>query len=372
MKLGIAGPVSRDHVWLPTGERLEKYGAVAYTVSAMARLLEGSRDEAACLSHVAPRDLPAVTTLLAHPNVDLSGLRAVENGTTEIELVYVNERERISRQVNMMPPLAPVEMDLLRECAAVLLMPLNESDIPLAALQRLRRRTKAVVFLDAHGLLTGVGPAGERFRKPWVDAGQWLACVDILKMNDGEACYAAGRRLAGYAEFARFAASLLEKGPETFWITFGDQSSLLAWRYENRVFWAAVPVVTDIGPVMDTTGCGDASSAGFVHAYVKGYRNPIRSVILGNTIGSLKATFGEPDAFPSRPEITGVIGNHYREYLHRLLDDFLDRSRLIIHEIKGGVSGASFMYRPDGCYGSRADHARDCCGQGPAGQGPPG
>ncbi|HUW65743.1 MAG TPA: carbohydrate kinase family protein [Spirochaetia bacterium] len=348
------------------GERLEKYGAVAYTASAMAKLLEGSRDEVICLSHLSAADYQAVAVLLRHPNINLSGLITMENGTTEIELAYVDAHERRSRQLNVMPPLTLTEIGLLSGCAAVLLMPLNETDIPLACVQKLRRSSETVIFLDAHGLVTGLSESGERFKKPWVNAGEWFKCLDILKMNDHEACWVAGHPMKEYEEFAQFAAGVIEAGPETCWITFGDQSSLLAWRRDDHIQWAGVPVVTDIGPVMDTTGCGDASSAGFVHAYIKGYRNPIRSVILGNTMGSLKATFEETDAFPSRPEISGVIGDHYREYLHTLLDDFLSRSRVIVHEIKGGHDVESLMFRSDGGHGPGADHARDRGRQGPA------
>ena len=101
MKFGIAGPISKDHVIIPTGARLEKYGAVTYAVSAMAKLLEDSADEAICLSHLAVADFEVVSSLLHHPNIDLSGLTALGNGTTEIELIYSNEHDRRSRQINV-------------------------------------------------------------------------------------------------------------------------------------------------------------------------------------------------------------------------------------------------------------------------------
>ncbi len=366
MKFGIAGPISKDHIILPTGKRVEKYGALFYSASAMAKLLEGSADEAICLSHLSITDFEAVHSLLRHPNIDLSGLAARDNGTTEIELAYSNERDRRSRQINVMPPLAPVEMGLLAECAAVLLMPLNETDLSLECAQKLRRSSDAVIFLDAHGLVTGVDKDGVRYGQAWPRPEgarrEWFDCIDILKMNDSEASWVAGHLLQQYEEFVQFAAGIVELGLKACWITFGNQSSLIAWRRENRTYWASVPVVTDIGPVLDTTGCGDASSAGFVYSYTKFYHSPLQSVIMGNTLGSLKATFQETDAFPSFPEIRGVIGGHYREYLHALLDDFLARSQLIIHEIKGGQNIESFMYHSDGSNSPGADHARDSGG----------
>ncbi|CAA7600232.1 Carbohydrate kinase PfkB [Acididesulfobacillus acetoxydans] len=324
---------------MPSGQRSERYGAVAYSVSALLQLLEHSSDHAICLSHVAPEDFAAVTALLDHPNLDLTGLTQRDRGTTEIELTYLNGKERQSRQSNVMPPFTLAEMDLLAECEAVLLMPLNESDIPLACVQKLRRVTNGLLFLDVHGLITGLNERGERFRKKWADAAAWLPEIDILKMNDSETSWVAGEPLKTLEEFVEFAAGIVASGPEACWITFGDRSSLIswrAWRREKRIFWAQVPVVTDIGPVLDTTGCGDASSAGFLYSYVKLFHNPIHSVILGNTLGSLKAASLETKAFPPLPEIKGVIVTHYGEYLHTLLDDFLTSNHLIVHEFKGG------------------------------------
>jgi len=365
MKFAIIGPISKDRVILPTGEQMEKYGAAAYTTCALAKLLEGTPDRVICLSHLSPADMAAVSALLTHPGIDLSGLLPVPEGTTEIELHYINRFERRGRQVNVMPPLTAEEITRVRDCRAVLLMPLNDTDIPLTGVQKLRACSSATIFLDVHGLVTGVDEGGQRYNKAWSNAREWLECIDVLKMNEKEASWAASRPLNGREEFVRFATGLVRNGPEACWITFGDQSSLIAWRREGRVFWAAVPTVTGIGPVVDTTGCGDAASAGFIYSYVRHPRYPLIAVILGNTLGSLKATFREVNAFPSPPEIHGIIYQHYRDYLHALLDDFLSRRQLLIHECKGESADESFVFQPDGYgHGSGSDNARDGGGRG--------
>jgi len=344
----------------------ERYGAVAYSASAMAKLLEGTSDQVICLSHLAADDREAVSALLDHPNIDLSGLGEVSNGTTEIELTYINEKERLSRQINVMLPLTLAEMDLLAGCEAVLLMPLNESDIPLECVQRLRNISRGLLFLDVHGLVTGVNGKGERFRKTWSNAQEWLREIDILKMNENETSWVAGHPLKKFEEFVQFATDIVGLGLEACWITFGDQSSLISWSRENSIYWARVPVVTNIGPILETTGCGDSSSAGFIYNYIKSYHHPISSVIMGNTMGSLKAASQETNAFPPRPEIKGVISSHYKEYLHNLLDDLLTSNQLIIHETEGGQNSENIMYRSDGRNGTGSDHARNRGSQGAA------
>lgn len=348
MKFGIVGPISKDHITLFTGEKLAKYGAAAYSACAMAKLLEGTADHLICLSHLSAADMGQVSRLLTHPNIDLTGLVATEKGTAEIDLTYVNQYERRSRQIQTMKPIALTEISLLSDCTAVLLMPLNETDIPLECVQELRRSTDGLIFLDAHGLVTGVNEKGERYKKVWANAGEWFKHLDILKMNEHEATWVAGHPLTTGQSFVEFATDIVGQGLKACWVTFGDQSSLIVWQQEKRTFWANVPVVSGIGPVIDTTGCGDASSAGFVYCYVKFFYRALMAVIMGNTLGSLKATFAETDAFPSHLDIQGVIGHHYRDYLHALLDDFLIKSQVIVHEIKGGHDVESFMYGPDG------------------------
>lgn len=364
MKVGVVGPISKDHIVLPTGEKIEKYGAVAYSVLALAKLLEDTDDQVICVSHISMNDAPDISALLDHPNVLLCHMNTEQQEGTEIQLTYMNSQERMSKQLRYMSPITFHELDLLAACQAILLMPLNETDIPLECAQNLRRISHAAIFLDAHGLVTDTMKNGERFNKPWQNAKEWLKCIDILKMNAKEAQWVAGRPMNQYEEYVAYATSVVRQGLTACWITFGDESSLIAWKREGRVLWAKVPVVTDIGPVVDTTGCGDSASAGFVYSYAK-YQNPLIGVIMGNTFGSLKASFQGVSGFPSHPEVRGIIYQHYRDYLHGLLDDFLSRSQLIVHENKEGNQDESSVFHPDGnWYSHGTDHARGSNCQG--------
>jgi hypothetical protein len=364
MKVGVVGPISKDHIVLPTGTKVEKYGAVAYSVLALAKLLEDTADQVVCLSHISMRDVPIVYALLDHPNVLMAHIATEKQEGTEIQLTYVDSQERISEQLSYMSPMTFHEIDLLTTCQAILLMPLNETDISLEWAQKLRKISQAAIFLDAHGLVTGITEKGKRFNKSWKKPESWLRCIDILKMNAKETQWVAGHPMDQYEEYVTYATSVVKQGLTACWITFGDQSSLIAWKREERVFWAKVPVVTDIGPVVDTTGCGDSASAGFVYSYAK-YQNPLIGVIMGNTFGSLKASFQGVSGFPSHPEIRGIIYQHYRDYLHRLLDDFLSKSQLIIHESKeGNKDESSVFYSDGGCYCHGTDDASSSNCQG--------
>ncbi|AIF53250.1 carbohydrate kinase family protein [Pelosinus sp. UFO1] len=364
MKVGIVGPISKDHVTLPTGDKVEKYGAVAYSVLALAKLFEGTKDEVVCLSHISLADAPSIYALLNDPNIILSHMHVGRKEGTEIQLTYINSQERVSQQIRSMSPIALKEVKLLADCQCILLMPLNETDIPLACAKEWRRVSHGTIFLDVHGLVTGVTKEGKRFNKYWENPKEWLGCIDILKMNAKEAQWVAGHEMGHYKEYVEYATSVVKEGLTACWITFGDQSSLVAWKRDERILWANVPVVRDFGPVVDTTGCGDSASAGFVYSYAK-IKNPLLGVILGNTFGSLKASFQGLNGFPSQPEVRGIVHQHYRDYLHNLLDDFLSKSQVMIHESKEGTEDESFVFHPDGhWYDNGTNHASGSNRQG--------
>lgn len=363
MKVGIVGPVSQDRMVLPEGDTENRWGAVAYSALALAKLLEGTDDRVMCLSHLSPEDAAKARAFLDHPNIIVPAVNSAYTSGTRIELRNVDNHERVSRQTGTMTPLSPGELKLLADCDYLILMPLNDTDIPLASVQAFREVSRAVIFLDVHGLITGVDDAGRRYRKNWEDAGAWLETIDILKMNDKEAPWAAGRQLEEEADYARYAGSTVGRGPSVCWITFGDQSSLIAWRRNDRVFWANVPVV-DVGKVVDTVGCGDSASAGFVYSYAK-LHNPVLAVILGNIFGSVKASLSSLNEFPSRPEVRGMVYRHYRDYLHTLLDEFLTQEHVIVREIKEDKADEGSLHSPDGHrndYGTDYEGGRDSQG----------
>lgn len=364
MKIGIVGPISKDEVIMPDGSLVQRWGAVAYSALVLAKLLEGTGDLVVCLSHLSAEDTKDARDFLRHPNIIIPAVDTDHEYGTKIRLHYSNSHDRTSRQIRTMTPITAPELRLLSDCEYLILMPLNETDIPLEAVREYRRSSRAQIFLDIHGLITGVDGAGRRFKKAWADSGQWLGNIDFLKMNDKEATWAAGRSLSGQEDYAAYACSMVDMGLAACWITFGDQSSLVAWRRNERLFWASVPVV-DVGRVVDTVGCGDSASAGFVYSFAK-LHSPLMAVVLGNTFGSVKASLLTVDQFPSKPVVRGMVYRHYRDYLHALLDEFLTQEHLIVREVKGDQADEGSLHRPDGHgYRHGADHAGSGDSQGP-------
>jgi len=363
MKIGIVGPISKDRMVLTDGNVVSKLGAAAYSALVLAKLLEGTTDCVVCLSHLSPEDINEAQKLLEHPNIRMPILDTSCKNGTQIELRLINDHERISHQMRTMTPVSLAELNLLADCDYLILMPLNETDIPLDCISEFRKTSQATIFLDVHGLITGIDENCNRYKKDWEYADEWLKNIDFLKMNDKEAQWAAGRLLKKHEDYADYSASIVSMGLSACWITFGDQSSVIAWRRNDRIFWANVPVV-DIGKIVDTVGCGDSASAGFIYCYAK-MHSPLLAVVLGNTFGSIKASLSALNEFPSKTEVRGVVNQHYRDYLHTMLDELLTQEHVIVHELKEDHTYESSLYGADGHgYDYGADHARGRDSQG--------
>ena len=121
-----------------------------------------------------------------------------------------------------------------------------------------------------------------------------LARTDILKLNDDEAAELAlmlfGRELA----LPDFCEKIAEKySLECCLVTFGERGVLACSAREGKLYVPGYRV-----KVVDTVGCGDAFSAGFLHGIIQN-RTLEQSCGFGSLLGALAAT---------RKGATAVIG----------------------------------------------------------------
>ena len=98
------------------------------------------------------------------------------------------------------------------------------------------------------------------------------------------------------------AAALLAKGVGAVVITLGDKGAL----YHDARQSVHVPVIS-AGPVVETTGAGDAFNGGFAVALAEG-RNVIEAVRFGCATAGISVTRpGTAPAMPSRAEIDALL-----------------------------------------------------------------
>ncbi|MEO5758856.1 MAG: ribokinase [Mesorhizobium sp.] len=121
---------------------------------------------------------------------------------------------------------------------------------------------------------------------------------DYLTPNETEAAELTGIKVVTVDDARRAASKLLEMGVGTVIITLGEKGALLhdATRSEH------VPAVS-AGPVVETTGAGDAFNGGLAAALSRGVE-PLQAVRFASAVAGISVT--RPGTAPSMPTLQEV------------------------------------------------------------------
>lgn len=124
------------------------------------------------------------------------------------------------------------------------------------------------------------------------------APVHTVTPNVDELAALVGAPVAGDVESVRAAASLLhERGVQHVWVRRGTRGSLLSVAQGSAVLVGA-PATS----VEDVTGAGDAMTAGYVHALLRGV-DPVEAARFGQVVAAL--TVASADTV--RPDLTAAL-----------------------------------------------------------------
>lgn len=125
---------------------------------------------------------------------------------------------------------------------------------------------------------------------------------DYLTPNESEAEVLTGLRVASMADAERAADALLARGARNVIVTMGAQGALI----KNVSLRAHVPAV-DAGPVVDTTGAGDAFNGGLAVALSEG-RPLVDAVRFACAVAGLSVTRpGTAPSMPRREEVDALL-----------------------------------------------------------------
>lgn len=130
-----------------------------------------------------------------------------------------------------------------------------------------------------------------------------LSLCDFVTPNESEAEALTGLPVTSVAEAERAADALLSRGVGAVVITLGGNGAL----YRDRTRSVHVPVIS-AGPVVETTGAGDAFNGGFAVALSEG-KDVVEAVRFGCATAGISVTRpGTAPAMPARAEIEALLG----------------------------------------------------------------
>ena len=125
-----------------------------------------------------------------------------------------------------------------------------------------------------------------------------LALCDFVTPNESEAEGLTGLAVRSPEDAERAAEAFLDKGVGTAVITLGEKGAL--YRAADRCEHVAA---VEAGPVVETTGAGDAFNGGFATALARG-DDPVAAVRFACAAAGISVT--RPGTAPSMPMLAEV------------------------------------------------------------------
>lgn len=245
------------------GERLLRGGL--HRVIERFSALVSRQDRIIPLFGVHGAEFPAVIQeMKSLPNVETGGIYAMQ---TPSHRVHYYEQDNGTRVACVGEMAEPIPFDRIRkylDVDGVLLNMMSGTDIRLETLDEIRmgiRSTGAKLHLDVHNLTLGVGPGGERFRRPVPEWRRWAFMVDVLQMNEEEIAGLAAEPMAEEVTVGH----LFTLGVKTIVVTRGAggaSSYVSEHKHVIRKDLPAPAVAGDSGP-----GRGDLLGAAFFLRY---------------------------------------------------------------------------------------------------------
>jgi ribokinase len=121
---------------------------------------------------------------------------------------------------------------------------------------------------------------------------------DYIVPNETEAAALTGLAVATLADARRVGDALLAKGARTALITLGGRGAL----FHSRDRSVEIPIFS-AGPVVETTGAGDAFVGGFAAAMARGI-DPVEAARFGSAVAGISVT--RAGTAPSMPRLAEV------------------------------------------------------------------
>lgn len=151
----------------------------------------------------------------------------------------------------------------------------------------------------AAGVTTILNPAPAAELPPGI-----LPLCDVVTPNETEAAALTGQAVASLHDAERAADALVSAGVGTAIITLGEQGAF----FKNAQIQGHVPAF-DAGPVVETTGAGDAFNGALAAALAEGADIP-DAVRFGCATAALSVTKpGTAASMPTRSDIQALVGN---------------------------------------------------------------
>jgi sugar/nucleoside kinase (ribokinase family) len=260
----VVGSITKDFIWHQDERVRTSLGGLLYNTIALAALMPDAT--IVPVANVGRDIFDRVTKLLSHyPNVALEGVRRVNKQNARCYLdfasgTHFNDGSVVSITVTDLEESLSPDIILLTFPTGL--------EMTLRSLKSIRRRAKCPIYIDYHLLAHGEKRASIRpgpRRRGWED---WILAADFAQFNQFEARHLFGRPVKTKSDALSFGHELVRRRTKVIMITCGEKGSFVVQSKEGGLSCDHIPSVKRT-TIVDTLGCGDVYSAGFIAQYLR-------------------------------------------------------------------------------------------------------
>jgi ribokinase len=189
----------------------------------------------------------------------------------------------------------PAEIDQARSRIAESAVFLTQLEMQMPAVEHGLRLARNL------GVTTILNPAPGLPLPPGI-----LALCDYVTPNETEAALLTELPVTNIAQAERAARALLDRGARNAVVTLGSQGALV----KNAHLMKHIHAV-DAGPVVETTGAGDAFNGGFAIALAEG-KDIVAATQFGCAVAGISVTRpGTAPSMPTRAEVDALLAKSF-------------------------------------------------------------
>ncbi|HEY4611837.1 MAG TPA: carbohydrate kinase family protein, partial [Bacteroidota bacterium] len=236
MTITVIGHLCIDQHHLPSGEKpQERFGGIMYSLTTLANLVS-ENDKIVPVFPVGKADYDTTMGFLRqYPNIDTSGVYAVDGETNRVMLFYNdNGQSRTECSQHIAPPIPWEHVEQFIDCDALLINMVSGFDITLETLDRIRmeiRGRKTPIHFDFHSLTLGVDERATRFRRPLPEWRRWCFMLNSIQMSEEEASGLTAERY----DDATLVNQLMPLMVQTLLITRGARGVTLVQHTDKKI-----------------------------------------------------------------------------------------------------------------------------------------
>ncbi|TFH10316.1 MAG: hypothetical protein E4H14_02805 [Candidatus Thorarchaeota archaeon] len=288
MDIVVVGHLSRDLIITPDTKREALGGGTAYAMVAPAL----DAFAAGIVSKVGEDFEQEYWNTLKSSGLVLTGLQKEGAQSTRFVNKYDAEGNRVQMVETLAEKITPQDFsDEYLESNIIHFSPLTANELDIDCIKLARANAK-ITSIDVQGYVRSIDNSGMVIPRDWVEIDEILSIVDVVKLHELELKQA----IEGESELSAV-SEILNLGPRIVLVTRDRRGSTIYTRNDQ----ITIPRV-DADFYIDSTGCGDVYSIGFLLEYVRS-SNLKRSGLFAATCSSFNVETIGPYNFPTRLDV---------------------------------------------------------------------